>query len=190
MARRKVKTEVQIPPEFKIDESRLTFRWSLPIIGYLDRLLKNKKLSTELEYEISQYILSNSDCKADAPDEQLQYRYLEKVKTLSLNLNPNSHIGNKTLLPNFISGKITPKQLVYMSSIEQFPENWQDIIDQQNAEQYFLYNTKRVSNTTNYTCPECKKKNIHYHELQTRAADEPATIFCECLDCGKRWRGG
>lgn len=37
-------------------------------------------------------------------------------------------------------------------------------------------------------CPKCKSKRIHRQELQTRSADESATCFCCCADCGKRWK--
>lgn len=37
-------------------------------------------------------------------------------------------------------------------------------------------------------CPKCRSKRIHRQELQTRSADESATCFCCCSDCGKRWK--
>lgn len=39
-----------------------------------------------------------------------------------------------------------------------------------------------------FKCPRCKGSNTDYYEKQTRSADEPMTVFNECLDCGKRWR--
>ena len=38
------------------------------------------------------------------------------------------------------------------------------------------------------TCPKCKSKKIHRVEKQTRSADESATVFCYCSECGKRWK--
>lgn len=38
------------------------------------------------------------------------------------------------------------------------------------------------------TCPKCKSKKIHRIEKQTRSADESATVFCYCSECGKRWK--
>lgn len=38
------------------------------------------------------------------------------------------------------------------------------------------------------TCPKCKGRKIHRIEKQTRSADESATVFCYCSDCGKRWK--
>lgn len=38
------------------------------------------------------------------------------------------------------------------------------------------------------TCPKCKSKKIIRKEMQTRSADESATVFCECFDCKKRFK--
>lgn len=38
------------------------------------------------------------------------------------------------------------------------------------------------------TCPKCKSKKVHRIEKQTRSADESATVFCYCSECGKRWK--
>jgi DNA-directed RNA polymerase subunit M/transcription elongation factor TFIIS len=37
-------------------------------------------------------------------------------------------------------------------------------------------------------CGKCKKRQVDYYEKQTRGADEPMTIFANCLHCGNRWR--
>jgi len=39
-----------------------------------------------------------------------------------------------------------------------------------------------------FTCHKCKSTNVHYYQMQTRSADEPMTVFCNCRKCGKRWR--
>lgn len=36
-------------------------------------------------------------------------------------------------------------------------------------------------------CGKCKKNTVDYHEMQTRGADEPMTVFAHCLSCGHRW---
>ncbi len=38
------------------------------------------------------------------------------------------------------------------------------------------------------TCPKCHGKKVHRIEKQTRSADESATVFCYCSECGKRWK--
>ncbi len=39
-------------------------------------------------------------------------------------------------------------------------------------------------------CPKCKGNRVHMKEIQTRSADEGATIFFKCADpkCGKTWK--
>jgi DNA-directed RNA polymerase subunit M/transcription elongation factor TFIIS len=40
-----------------------------------------------------------------------------------------------------------------------------------------------------YRCPSCRTRNCTYREVQTRALDEPATIFCTCKNCGTEFTG-
>ncbi|KAG8422025.1 transcription elongation factor TFIIS [Metarhizium acridum] len=37
-------------------------------------------------------------------------------------------------------------------------------------------------------CSRCKMKKVSYTQAQTRSADEPMTTFCECMNCGHRWK--
>lgn len=37
-------------------------------------------------------------------------------------------------------------------------------------------------------CGKCKSRNTDFREQQTRSADEPTTKFCECFDCGHKWK--
>lgn len=37
-------------------------------------------------------------------------------------------------------------------------------------------------------CGKCKQFNVKYTQAQTRSADEPMTTFCECMNCGTRWK--
>lgn len=42
--------------------------------------------------------------------------------------------------------------------------------------------------TTKITCPKCGNDTAYWWELQTRAGDEPSTIFYRCTKCGHVWR--
>ena len=37
-------------------------------------------------------------------------------------------------------------------------------------------------------CKKCQSRRIHRVEKQTRSADEAATVFCFCSECGNRWK--
>ena len=49
------------------------------------------------------------------------------------------------------------------------------------------YKKNNKVGSTAYTCSKCKKKNTLVTQKQTRAGDEPPTIFVECLECGNKW---
>ena len=42
--------------------------------------------------------------------------------------------------------------------------------------------------TDQFLCTRCFKRECTYYEMQTRSADEPMTIFINCLNCGQNWR--
>ncbi len=41
---------------------------------------------------------------------------------------------------------------------------------------------------TKIICPECENGEANWWMQQTRAADEPPTIFYKCTKCGYSWR--
>ncbi|KAL8864812.1 MAG: hypothetical protein Q9198_009628 [Flavoplaca austrocitrina] len=45
---------------------------------------------------------------------------------------------------------------------------------------------RSISNA--FTCGKCGLKKVAYSQAQTRSADEPMTTFCECQNCGNRWK--
>ncbi len=38
------------------------------------------------------------------------------------------------------------------------------------------------------TCPKCGNDEAYWWEMQTRAGDEPSTVFYKCTKCGHVWR--
>ncbi len=40
-----------------------------------------------------------------------------------------------------------------------------------------------------FTCPRCASRACTFREIQTRSADESATIFVKCTKCDLRFRG-
>jgi len=45
---------------------------------------------------------------------------------------------------------------------------------------------------TEALCPKCANTRAFFMQIQTRSADEPATIFYKCTNfaCGARWKEG
>ena len=67
-------------------------------------------------------------------------------------------------------------------------EIWKDLsIRQFEREKRQLEGNKSMA-TDQFFCTRCFKRECTYYELQTRSADEPMTIFIQCVNCGKHWR--
>jgi transcription elongation factor S-II len=60
--------------------------------------------------------------------------------------------------------------------------------DQKESELKEFFEKKKLEVNSIYTCGKCKKDKVEHYQKQTRSADEPMTVFCHCLLCGKRWR--
>ena len=70
-----------------------------------------------------------------------------------------------------------------------YPEHWKELIDKKRIRERNDRNNEHLCASTDmFTCNKCKSKKCTYYELQTRSADEPATIFVTCINCGKNWR--
>ena len=39
-------------------------------------------------------------------------------------------------------------------------------------------------------CPQCRHSQAYFKEIQTRSADEPATLFFKCARCDFQWKEG
>ena len=57
-----------------------------------------------------------------------------------------------------------------------------------------LYKTQETSvmikNTVGVNCKNCGSDNVNMFTKQTRSADEAASRFYTCLNCGNKWRVG
>lgn len=79
------------------------------------------------------------------------------------------------IIQSIKNNKIKPDKIAYMRKSELIPQ----------LESEILIKEKKGSNL--FKCEKCKKSNTSIRELQTRAADEPATQIVTCLECGNTW---
>ena len=109
--------------------------------------------------------------------------YSSRLKTIIHNLTKNPD-----LLEQVKSHQITPEALSSMTHQEMMPSHWKDKIELKTKRDRSKFSTNLEVSSILFSCKKCKSKRCTYYELQTRSADEPATIFITCLDCGKNWK--
>jgi DNA-directed RNA polymerase subunit M/transcription elongation factor TFIIS len=69
------------------------------------------------------------------------------------------------------------------------PKRWEILINEKIKRDKKKFDENNVASMTDtFLCRKCKGRKCTYYELQTRSADEPMTIFIQCIDCGNRWR--
>ena len=160
-----------------------TFRTN--IRNKLNIILEDETASTNLEKGIYNYAIKEANAKKIVKKwENVHFAqmYIDRVRSIYINLK------NKELLAQIKNKEIAPQTVAFMTHQELKPEHWTDLISRKIKRDAAKYTINIEASTDMFTCRKCKSKRCTYYELQTRSADEPATIFVTCLDCGKNWK--
>ena len=132
---------------------------------------------------IEQAIISHPD----ANDTNTSDFYKEKIRSLYQNLKNKA---NPELRQRILSGAISPDRFATMTHEEMKSESQraeEAKIQKENLNNAMVpEEAKSISATLE--CGKCKKKMVSFTQAQTRSADEPMTTFCECQNCGNRWK--
>ncbi|KAK2748385.1 RNA polymerase II elongation factor [Onygenales sp. PD_40] len=123
--------------------------------------------------------------KALGPETKEQYR--TKMRSLFQNLKNKSNPG---LRVRVLSNEVTPDKFVRMTHDELKSDERREEerrIQKENMDKAMVAKAER-SISTSLQCGKCGQKKVTYTEAQTRSADEPMTLFCTCVVCGKSWR--
>jgi len=151
----------------------------------LENIIGDETMSINLEKGIFNYALKEGTAKKIIKkwdNQSFVMLYLDRLRSIYINLQ------NNDLLDQVKSGEITPQVLAFMTHQEMNKEHWRELIEQKTKRDFHKYDKQIEASTDMFTCRKCKSKKCTYYELQTRSADEPATIFVTCLDCGKNWK--
>jgi DNA-directed RNA polymerase subunit M/transcription elongation factor TFIIS len=153
------------------------------ISGILD--VPDDSVSINLEKGVFNYALKEATRKKIVKkweNPQFTSIYIDRLRSIYMNLK------NDVFLKQIRSGEIDSKSVGFMTHQEFNPEKWHVLIEKKMKRDASKYDDNIQASTDMYTCRKCKSKRCTYYEMQTRSADEPATIFVTCLDCGKHWR--
>ncbi|KAJ5885128.1 transcriptional regulator family: Transcription factor TFIIS [Penicillium taxi] len=113
--------------------------------------------------------------------------YGAKLRSLFQNLKNKS---NASLRTRVLSGELAAKSFVTMTSDELRSDEQKAkdaALQKENMDKAMVAQPQR-SISTSLQCGKCGQRKVTYTEAQTRSADEPMTLFCTCLACGKSWR--
>ena len=112
--------------------------------------------------------------------------YASQVRSLSFNLKKHE----TGLFDRVNSGDVVPESLALMDHRAMWPEFWSRAENQPGRRIVMVNSQDQVANQekTLLQCRKCKEWKVNYFEFQTRSADEPMTVFCECMACGFRWK--
>jgi transcription elongation factor S-II len=109
------------------------------------------------------------------------------MRHICANLHPNCYIQNTKLLERYKKKEFTFDDLMTWTETEIFPERNKELAEKQFQREQRLLEGNKANATDQFFCTRCHKRQCTYYELQTRSADEPMTIFVQCVNCGKRW---
>jgi DNA-directed RNA polymerase subunit M/transcription elongation factor TFIIS len=188
---------VSIPPDQQLKEESVT-------------LTRSKQRQTILETIISMFkdILNDTECANlerciyNGSVREAERRHVARAwshlpflhlyqmhaRHIASNFHPESYVGNKELFQRYKDGKVSFDDLCGMGPYDLFETRWKESFEQQQIREKRQLEGDKSMATDQFLCGRCHKRECTYYEMQTRSADEPMTIFINCLNCGKHWR--
>ena len=145
--------------------------------NYIEKLNKiiDKKNSKLIEESIYNFSIDYATVN-DTPS-LIEQIYESKTEEI-INLLNNKEFY---LFKAIKEGVIDVSKIGFMKPTELNPDKYNKIINKKKKEEDKINNQ---ATSTVYTCKKCKKNKCQVTQRQTRSADEPATTFVTCIECG------
>jgi DNA-directed RNA polymerase subunit M/transcription elongation factor TFIIS len=145
-------------------------------------LLFNKLVSNVIAENIEKsiYDFSINYTSVNETPYLLEDIYNEKINDIYSVLNEPT----TEMLKRIIENPEKAHTIAMLQPNELFPEKY-DKITKKKALEDFKKNNQATS--TVFQCKKCKMRRCKVEQRQTRSADEPATTFVTCMECGHEW---
>jgi len=169
-------------PSRKI-ENQTVFRSN--IVKKLDDIFQNEKHSGNLEKGIYNYSLKEATRRKVIKKWDNPYFvqiYVDHLRSIFVNLK------NTDIVSQVTDGTIKAHTIAFMTHQELCPERWVELIDAKSKRDKNKFEANFEAATDTFKCRKCKGNKCTYYLQQVKAADEPCTIFINCLDCGNKWK--
>lgn len=151
----------------------------------LQAIIEDETNTVNLEKGIFNYTIKESNTKKIIKKWEnplFTQIYVDKLRSIYINLK------NEDFLKQIKNNEISTRNVAFLTHQEINPDHWKDNIEKKIKRDASKFNTEIEASTDMFTCKKCKSKKCTYYELQTRSADEPMTIFVNCLSCGAHFK--
>jgi len=186
--------QINIHPDKQLNETSEKNKLRNDVSNSLEKLFAKdftKDDINTLEQEIYVSALNDATTKHIIKDWSIklfEQVYMSNLRKITSNLYSESYVKNTELIHRYKNKEVTFKDISKMDHYSLFESKWKERIEhQKNIEKRQLEGNKSMA-TEQFLCTRCFKRECTYYEMQTRSADEPMTIFINCLNCGKNWR--
>ena len=122
----------------------------------------------------------------------LEEIYIDNVRSLLINCNPDDYVKNHELIQLITTKSIDPNVIAqYITEMPYalFRGKNQGIIDYIEKQEDTSYNHEIIGDSQ-FKCRKCKKKKCDVVLAQLRSADEPMSVLITCRSCSHKWRIG
>ena len=177
--------------QLKVDSPKNSIREKT--ISSMKKLLNQLSESEiiDLEQEIYKKTLTEAEPKHIIKDWSIKIFvsiYLANIRKIVGNLDSSSYVNNTELMNRYKNREITIQELSSMDYYDLYASKWKEAIERQKMIEKLQLEGNKSMATDQFLCRKCFKRECTYYEMQTRSADEPMTIFINCLSCGNNWR--
>lgn len=137
----------------------------------------SKKISKNIEDSVFRFSVEY------ATDNETPFLLEQIYQTKSEELL-NQFSNSETLVNKIKNKEFKPEEIAFLKVEQLHPEKYDKIIKKRKLEEA---KKKNKATTNAFKCSKCGERKTTIEKKQTRAGDEPATIYITCSVCGHKW---